>query len=131
MTAPTSTRRPVTADDLVRFRMADDPRLSPDGSTLAWVRTRIDADRDAYRSEIVLTDLATGRERRLTDRDVDADGSEVAPRWSPRVGGSPSWPPASPLRTPREPRVRPKRSWTPGHSCGWRRWANGRRRRPV
>lgn len=78
-----ATRRPITAHDLLRLRMADDPRISPDGSTVAWVRTRIDGDGNAYRSEIVLTDLASGSERRLTDRDVDADGSETGPRWSP------------------------------------------------
>ncbi len=83
MTDPASTRRPVTADDLVRFQMADDPRISPDGRTLAWVRTRMDAGRDGYLSEIVLTDLTTGADRRLTDRDVAASGSETAPRWSP------------------------------------------------
>lgn len=76
-------RRPVATEDLLRFRMADDPQLSPDGRTLAWVRTRISAERDGYASEIVLTDLASGHERRLTDRDVAADGSETSPRWSP------------------------------------------------
>ena len=83
MTDAPTTRRPVTAHDLLRFHLADDPRISPDGRTLAWVRTRLDADRDAYLSEIVLTDLESGAERRLTDRDVASDGSESAPRWSP------------------------------------------------
>ncbi len=77
------TPRPVTIHDLLRFRMADDPRISPDGRTIAWVRTSMSEEDDGYRSEIVLTDVASGEERRLTDRDVASRGSETAPRWSP------------------------------------------------
>ena len=81
---PTTEPRSVTTHDLLRFRMADDPQLSPDGRTVAWVRTAMAADGDGYRSEIILTDIETGTERRLTDRDIAAEGSESAPRWSPQ-----------------------------------------------
>lgn len=68
-------RSPVTALDLLRFAMADDPQVSPDGSQVAWVRTAIDPDANRYRAVIVLTDVASG-----SDRDL-VEGTH--PRWSP------------------------------------------------
>jgi hypothetical protein len=43
----TSTRRPLTSRDLLRFYMVNDPQVSPDGTQVAWVRTWIDAERGA------------------------------------------------------------------------------------
>jgi dipeptidyl aminopeptidase/acylaminoacyl peptidase len=88
-------RRPVTVHDLLRFSMADDPQLSPDGTRVAWVRTAIDPDANRYRPTIVLTDLATGGSTDLV--------AGTHPRWSPDGGRiaylSPD-PDARPLREP-------------------------------
>ncbi len=69
------TRRPVTVHDLLRFAMADDPQLSPDGTKVAWVRNDMDPEHNRYRSSIVLTDVATGRHDEVT--------AGTHPRWSP------------------------------------------------
>jgi dipeptidyl aminopeptidase/acylaminoacyl peptidase len=54
--------------DLVRQVRLSDPRLSPDGRTVAVVETRADLESDEFRSEIVLVDLPGGNMRPLTRR---------------------------------------------------------------
>jgi dipeptidyl aminopeptidase/acylaminoacyl peptidase len=73
------TRRPLESRDLFRFRLIADPQLSPDGASLAWVRTTLDADANRARSEIVITDIASGAARVLTPASMSASH----PRWSP------------------------------------------------
>jgi dipeptidyl aminopeptidase/acylaminoacyl peptidase len=68
-------RRPVTVHDVLRFAMSDDPQVSPDGGRVAWVRTRMVADENRYRSVIVITDVDGGGARDLVDG--------THPRWSP------------------------------------------------
>lgn len=69
------TKRGITAPDLLRFRMADDPQISPDGQRVAWVLTEMVPDSNSYRSVIKLTELETGESSALVE------GSH--PRWSP------------------------------------------------
>ncbi|MFO8060265.1 MAG: S9 family peptidase [Bacillota bacterium] len=68
----------VSSRDLFLVQHASDPQISPDGKSLAWVRTSLDADSNSYLSSIYLTDLATGRSRRITTGPRDTH-----PRWSP------------------------------------------------
>jgi len=70
--------RKLTSRDLLRFQLCDDPQVSPDGREVAWVRTSIDAEHDAYRSQICITDIASGETRELT-----GSGGDTHPRWSP------------------------------------------------
>ena len=57
-----------------------DPRLSPDGTTVAYVVGRVDKDANEYRSAIWVA-AADGSEppRRFTS----GDKSDADPRWSP------------------------------------------------
>ncbi|HEY8394696.1 MAG TPA: hypothetical protein VIK92_07865, partial [Thermaerobacter sp.] len=55
-------KRPMTSRDLLRMRFVGDPRISPDGSLVAWVEQWIDAGRNAYRSNIFVAP-ADGSER--------------------------------------------------------------------
>ncbi len=56
-----------------------DPRISPDGKSLAVVVAHPDYDEDIYASDLVLVDTATGKTRYLTH-----DRKHVSfPRWSP------------------------------------------------
>ena len=42
MSEARSTGRPITADDLFNLRLVSDPQLSPDGSLVTYVVTRLD-----------------------------------------------------------------------------------------
>ncbi len=66
--------------DVYELAWAGDPRISPDGRTVAYVVTRIDKEQNDYRSAIYLApaDRST-QPRRLTSGEK-RDGS---PRWSP------------------------------------------------
>jgi dipeptidyl aminopeptidase/acylaminoacyl peptidase len=77
--SPAATRRPITETDLFRFVWLADPRVSPDGTQVAFVRVTVDARKEGYDTAIWM---------------VPADGSQAArpftsgprdsaPRWSP------------------------------------------------
>ncbi|EMA66098.1 dipeptidyl aminopeptidase/acylaminoacyl peptidase [Halorubrum aidingense JCM 13560] len=68
----------VTAVDYHDIAKPADPRLSPDGDRVAFLR-RQPTDDDAYESTVYLADIADGEPRRLTL----AEGSDAEPRWSP------------------------------------------------
>jgi dipeptidyl aminopeptidase/acylaminoacyl peptidase len=65
----------MTAVDASLLRGVSDPRLSPDGRWVAYVRTIVDYAADRSTSEIVLVDVATG-----VTRHAFSGGS---PQWSP------------------------------------------------
>ncbi len=73
--------RPMANDDLYRLRFVSDPRISPDGSRVAYVVAWVDPnDRTKYRSQIVLAETDGGaRPRPLTSGRC----RDTAPRWSP------------------------------------------------
>ncbi|MDQ3513391.1 MAG: S9 family peptidase [Chloroflexota bacterium] len=72
--------RPVTVEDLLRFRLVGEPVMAPDGATVAVAVTEIDGEADAYRSAIWLVPTTgEGRPRRLTA----GTKRDAAPRWSP------------------------------------------------
>lgn len=64
--------------DLFSLEVATDPQLSPDGSTLAYVRRSADIMTDRVRSSIWLVDTASGVERAF----ASGTGSYSSPRWS-------------------------------------------------
>ncbi len=66
-------KRPITADDLFRFRFASDPQISPDGARVAYVVKSIDVEAKKYRSHLFVDD------RPWTHGTV----SDSHPRWSP------------------------------------------------
>ncbi|HEY8394801.1 MAG TPA: S9 family peptidase, partial [Thermaerobacter sp.] len=72
--------RPLTSRDLLRMRFVGDPRISPDGSLVAWVEQWIDAGRNAYRSNIFVAPAdGSARSRPFTT----GPGRDRSPRWSP------------------------------------------------
>jgi dipeptidyl aminopeptidase/acylaminoacyl peptidase len=67
-------------DDLYRLAWADDPRISPDGSTAAFTAWRIDRDENDYTASIWLVPLdGSGEPRQFTG----GSKLDVAARWSP------------------------------------------------
>lgn len=68
----------LTARDLYRIATVSDPRFSPDGQWLAYVRTEVDRESNGYRSAIWLAPITGGRSRQFTS----GDQRDNAPRWS-------------------------------------------------
>jgi dipeptidyl aminopeptidase/acylaminoacyl peptidase len=69
----------ITAGDLYHLVSLSDPRFSPDGRWLAFVRTEIDRENNGYKSAIWLAPVDGGRPRPFTS----GDKRDSAPRWSP------------------------------------------------
>ena len=67
------------SSDLFKIATLSDPRFSPDGQWLAYVRTQPDLQNNAYRSAIWLTPASGGRLRQFTS----GTKRDSAPRWSP------------------------------------------------
>ena len=66
--------------DVYELRWADDPRISPDGGTVAFVAWGIDREANDYRASIWLVPRdGSGEPRRLTR----GEKQDAAPRWSP------------------------------------------------
>ena len=69
----------LTAQDLYKIATVSDPRFSPDGKWLAFVRIEIDRENNAYKSALWLAPGAGGRPRQFTS----GDKRDSTPRWSP------------------------------------------------
>src|SRR5579884_2793269 len=69
---------PIQPTDLLELATASDVQLSPDGRLVAYVRTEIDADADAYRSAIWVVPASGGTPVPFTRGPRD-----WSPRWSP------------------------------------------------
>jgi dipeptidyl aminopeptidase/acylaminoacyl peptidase len=72
-------RRALVPDDLARVAEVSDPRLSPDGRSIAYVLTTSDRDADEARSAIWMVSFDGTNNVALTH---SAAGTEK-PRWSP------------------------------------------------
>lgn len=65
-------------DDLYHLGWLEEPRLSPDGGEVAFVRVTIDRAANGYRRSIWTAKTADGEPRRFT-----SGKSDTTPRWSP------------------------------------------------
>ncbi|HEY4592554.1 MAG TPA: S9 family peptidase, partial [Thermoanaerobaculia bacterium] len=72
-------KRPITETDLFKFVWTADPRISPDGKQVVYVRVTVNEKKDGYDTAlwIVPTD---GSE---PPRPFTSGPSDLAPRWSP------------------------------------------------
>ena len=71
--------RPVTAEDVLAFKIVGDPQLSPDGSWVVCTVTTADLQANEYQTHLWLVPSGGGAPRQLTT----AKGRDTAPRWSP------------------------------------------------
>jgi dipeptidyl aminopeptidase/acylaminoacyl peptidase len=70
----------MVPEDVYALSGVADPRLSPDGRTIAYMVWGVDRDANAYRGTIYLVDLdGSAPPRRLTPEEKE----DLAPRWSP------------------------------------------------
>jgi len=70
----------VRPSDVYELRWADDPRISPDGRTVAFVAWGTDREANDYTASIWLVPVEGSAEPRRLTRADKVDG---APRWSP------------------------------------------------
>jgi dipeptidyl aminopeptidase/acylaminoacyl peptidase len=71
--------RPLKVDDLFSLKDVADPRLSPDGRSVAYTLTSLDAKKDEADTDIYVVPVAGGEPLRLTSSKKD----ETHPRFSP------------------------------------------------
>ena len=69
----------IKIEDLRRFVFVSDPQISPDGSQVAFVHTKIDYPNDGYQKHIWIWDRTTVKARQFTH----GTGNDSYPRWSP------------------------------------------------
>ncbi len=70
--------RTLTPEDLYAITLVEDPRISPDGTRIAYVRTTIDRDTYEYQRSLWIVPVEGGEPRQFT-----AGPRDTAPRWSP------------------------------------------------
>ncbi len=73
-------RRKLAPGDLLRIREVEDPQISPDGESVAFVRMEMDGKENIYRRSIWIAPVSGGRPRRITHGGGKGD---FRPRWSP------------------------------------------------
>lgn len=72
-------KHPLKLDDLARFRNVGDPQCSPDGKSVAYTVSTIDAKEDKSSTHIWLASYDGKSDRQITF----SNDSEGSPRWSP------------------------------------------------
>jgi len=71
--------RPLTLDDIFKFKRVSDPQVSPDGRHVVYVVSEVLFDENRTQSDLWLVETTTGKARALTN----TPKSESHPRWSP------------------------------------------------
>jgi dipeptidyl aminopeptidase/acylaminoacyl peptidase len=77
--SPAASKRPITETDLFRFVWVADPRLSPDGTQVAFVRVTVDAKKEGYDTAIWMVPVDGSQPARA----FTSGPRDSAPRWSP------------------------------------------------
>ncbi|MBI2825067.1 MAG: S9 family peptidase [Planctomycetia bacterium] len=71
--------RPITVEDLFKFKRVSDPQLSPDGKLVVYVVTTVDLAANSTSSTLWLAPTDAGAARQLTN----TTKKDRHPRWSP------------------------------------------------
>ncbi|OLO38979.1 peptidase S9 family protein [Alkalihalophilus pseudofirmus] len=76
-------KRPITTEDLTKFKFVGDPQVSPNRDKVAYVLTHVDQEKDGYYSYIYVTNLK-GEGRQFTSHySKDTLVKDTTPKWSP------------------------------------------------
>ena len=79
LAALAQTKRPITFDDLIGMGRISDPRVSPDGKSVAYVVTYHNKTENKSNSNIYVVGINGGETKQLTS----AKGANNNPRWMP------------------------------------------------
>jgi dipeptidyl aminopeptidase/acylaminoacyl peptidase len=79
VSAEPAKKRPMTIDDLFRFKRVADPQISPDGTQVVYMVTTVDLPGNRTSSSLWLVSTKGGKPRPLTT----TTKSDRHPRWSP------------------------------------------------
>src|ERR1700685_844145 len=71
--------RKIELGDFQKIVGVTNPEISPDGKSIVIVVSRVNWDEDRYDSQLVLVDIATGKQRPLTNIRKGLS----SPQWSP------------------------------------------------
>src|SRR2546427_11240067 len=74
-----ATKRPLTETDLFKFTWLADPQISPDGSTVAFVRVVVNEKDDRYESSV----FAVPTSGSDSPRQLTSGLRDTSPRWAP------------------------------------------------
>jgi dipeptidyl aminopeptidase/acylaminoacyl peptidase len=77
------TKRPITAEDLLKFKFAGDPQVSPQGNRVAYVLTQIDKEKNGYYSSIYVSGLEDEGHQFTYHFDKEKLIKDTSPKWSP------------------------------------------------
>ena len=72
-------KHPLTLDDIQRMADVRDPQCSPDGTSIAYVVSRVDVKEDKSNSHIWTIGIDGQNDRQVTF----SQDSESSPKWSP------------------------------------------------
>ena len=73
-------------EDLLRFTWIADPQISPDGQRVAYTQVGVNAEDDAYRTDLWLADVPAAGRPAVPPRPLTFGGRDSQPRWSPDGG---------------------------------------------
>ena len=75
----TESKRLISAEDLYRFQLVKDARISPDGAHVVYSLHRVDPKTEKKYSNLWVVPAAGGEPRQYTL----GDQNDASPRWSP------------------------------------------------
>lgn len=76
------TKRPITAEDLTKFKFVGDPVVSHNKNKVAYVLTHIDKEKDGYYSYIYVSDLKGAGRQFTSHYSKETLVKDTAPKWS-------------------------------------------------
>ena len=79
MISPSDARRGIAADDLYRFRLLSDPRISPDGEVVVYVKHRVEKKTQKKRANLWIVPTTSGPARPFTQ----GEHLDLSPAFSP------------------------------------------------